>query len=349
MKKVRVGVTTVYAPHVEGGAEILASGLVDALRAAGHMVHEIRMPFSYAPIAAVQHSISAWQSQNFSRYGGGQIDRFICLKFPTYYLSHPNKVVWLLHQHRPVYELFGTRYGMSEHDADALNLRADIRRADELHLRDARGVFTIAKTVSDRLQKFNGIASQALYHPPRGAESFYAAAAERYIFCPSRLETLKRQNLLLEAIACCRAPVFAVLAGEGGQCQQLKEQIERLGLVSRVRLLGAIGFDELCALYAHALAVFFGPFDEDYGYVTLEAMLSAKPVITCSDSGGPLEFIVPGVTGHVVPPEPEAIAQAIEHLMADAGRAADMGRNGRSHYETLGLSWQHVVQKLLDV
>ena len=95
--------------------------------------------------------------------------------------------------------------------------------------------------------------------------------------------------------------------------------------------------------------MFFGPFDEDYGYVTLEAMLSAKPVITCSDSGGPLEFVVPGETGHVVPPEPEAIAQAIEDLAADAALAADMGRNGRAHYESLDINWQNVVQKLLDV
>lgn len=344
----RVGVTTVYTPRVQGGAEILASGLVEALRAAGHMVHEIRMPFSYAPMAAVEHTISAWQSQDFSRFGGGQIDRVISLKFPTYYLSHPRKVVWLLHQHRAVYELFGTRYGMSKNDAGALKLRADIKQADDRHLRDAHAVFTIAKTVSARLQRFNGIGSQPLYHPPHRADSLYTAAAEPYIFCPSRLEALKRQDLLLEALARCRTPVFAVLAGEGGQSRQLERQIERLGLASRVRLLGAIGFDELRALYAHALAVFFGPFDEDYGYVTLEAMLSAKPVITCSDSGGPLEFVVPGETGHVVPPEPEAIAQAIEDLVADAALAADMGRNGRAHYESLDISWQNVVQKLLD-
>ena len=40
-----------------------------------------------------------------------------------------------------------------------------------------------------------------------------------------------------------------------------------------------------------ALGVIFPPLDEDYGYVTLEAMLAAKPVITCTDSGGPLEFV----------------------------------------------------------
>jgi len=67
--------------------------------------------------------------------------------------------------------------------------------------------------------------------------------------------------------------------------------IQHYGLSDRVRLIGLISQEELLAFYANCLAVFFGPFEEDYGYITLEAMLSAKPVITCNDSGGPLEFI----------------------------------------------------------
>ncbi len=79
-------------------------------------------------------------------------------------------------------------------------------------------------------------------------------------------------------------------------------------------------------LYAHASAVFFGPLDEDYGYVTLEAMLSSKPVITCRDSGGPLEFVVNNETGYVTEPEPEEIAAALEKLMGDAALAKRWGR-----------------------
>ena len=39
-----------------------------------------------------------------------------------------------------------------------------------------------------------------------------------------------------------------------------------------------------------ALAVAYAPLDEDYGYVSLEAMLSSKAVVTCADSGGPRDF-----------------------------------------------------------
>ena len=44
-------------------------------------------------------------------------------------------------------------------------------------------------------------------------------------------------------------------------------------------------------LYANALGVCYLPFDEDYGYVTLEGMLSGKPVVVASDGGGATEFI----------------------------------------------------------
>ena len=55
--------------------------------------------------------------------------------------------------------------------------------------------------------------------------------------------------------------------------------------------------ERLIELYANALAVVYAPIDEDYGYVTLQAFLAGKPVITSSDSGGVLEWVEDGVTG----------------------------------------------------
>jgi glycosyltransferase involved in cell wall biosynthesis len=77
-------------------------------------------------------------------------------------------------------------------------------------------------------------------------------------------------------------------------------------------------------------------------------MLSAKPVITCTDSGGPLEFVLDGETGYVTPPDPDSVADAIERLYQDKQRAKDMGAAGLSRYRSLGISWDHVVQKLLS-
>jgi len=82
--------------------------------------------------------------------------------------------------------------------------------------------------------------------------------------------------------------------------------------------------------------------------VTLEAMLAAKPVITCADSGGPLAFVQPGHTGWVTEPTPQALAAALDDAWATPQRSAEMGRAGRAAYQQQGISWDLVVARLLE-
>jgi glycosyltransferase involved in cell wall biosynthesis len=93
--------------------------------------------------------------------------------------------------------------------------------------------------------------------------------------------------------------------------------------------------------------VFFGPQDEDYGYITLEAMLSSKPVITCTDSGGPLEFVKDEETGFVVEPDPVRIAEKIDWLYTQKKKAREMGQAGRQAYQKKNINWNSVVDTLL--
>lgn len=343
----RIAIATVQVPLISGGAEVLSKGLAAALQAHGHQAELVTLPFRFAPESEIRRAMTDWAAQDFNTFDVGRLDRVICLKFPSYYLQHPAKVVWLLHQHRAVYELFDTPYGASSRDALARKLRDDIQHQDSAALSDCHRVFTIAQRVSQRLHQYNGVASEALYHPPQSAAHFYCGEQLPYIFFPSRLEALKRQELLIRAMALVRSPVCAIFAGEGGSQPPLEKLIAALGLHTKVRLLGRVNWDEMLAWYANSLAVFFGPFDEDYGYVTLEAMLAAKPVITCNDSGGPLEFVVNDETGCVVDAQPEAIADAIDRLYADRPRAARLGRAGQARYRQLDISWQHVVNRLL--
>ena len=60
--------------------------------------------------------------------------------------------------------------------------------------------------------------------------------------------------------------------------------------------------NELVDLYAECLAVFYAPFDEDFGFVPYEAFLSEKPVVTTRDAGGPLEVVVDRENGLVCEP-----------------------------------------------
>jgi len=339
----RIAIATVQVPFIRGGAELLAAGLSSALIEAGHQVDTVTLPFRFFPEHEVERSLVAWEAEDFTALNLMEPDLVLPLKFPAYMLKHPGKVCWLAHQHRDMYDDYDSSSVTPERQA----LRERIMAADVRHLRACRNIFTISQTVSERLRRYNGLGSEPLYHPPPAACEYYSGDIRPYVLFPSRIETNKRQALLIEAIGHLRSPVVVLFAGMGGQYGALRDLVAQRNLTHRVRLLGEITREELTAFYAHALAVFFGPRDEDYGYVTLEAMLAGRAVITCSDSGGPLEFVDDGVTGRVVPPEAKAIAEVIDQLYYDRRRAAVLGRAGYEKYQTLGISWEHVVKKLL--
>jgi glycosyltransferase involved in cell wall biosynthesis len=89
------------------------------------------------------------------------------------------------------------------------------------------------------------------------------------------------------------------------------------------------------------------PFDEDYGYVTLESMLASKPLLTCTDSGGVLEFAVDGETALVCEPDPVALAANMDRLWTDRALARRLGVQARARYDALGITWQAAVEALL--
>ncbi|MBK1723514.1 glycosyltransferase family 4 protein [Thiocystis violacea] len=337
-------VTACQVPFIAGGANHQVNGLVTALQHAGHHVELLRFPFQFQPAASVLSLMTFCEQLDLSRPNGQRVDRLISLQFPGYGVTHPHHIVWVMHQFRAVYELFDSKTATPE----SLNMRETVIDYDNRVLARARRRFAESARVAERLSHFNGLDSDPLLHPPAFATHFRWAEPEPYVFYPSRVENLKRQSLLIEAARHLRSPVAILIAGTGGLTDHCRQLIIRYGLEHRVRLLGHVSEAEKIAFYAHALAVFFGPFDEDYGYITLEAMLSSKPVITCTDSGGPLEFVIEGETGRIVPPLPETIAEAIDALHGNPQTAIEMGRAGRDRYQRLDINWESTITRLLD-
>ncbi|HUK18807.1 MAG TPA: glycosyltransferase family 4 protein [Bryobacteraceae bacterium] len=348
----RVLVVTSSVPFVRGGAEILAENLRDVLAATGHAAELTAIPFKSYPADGIPGQILACRLLDLTESCGTRIDRIIGLKFPAYLIPHPNKVLWLLHQYRTAYELW-------DHPAAGDLIRAPsgpmirdaIQRVDRELIPEAKAVYTLSHNVSRRLQRFCGIDSQPLYNPPAHAEQFHGGPAGDYFFFPSRVTRVKRQLLVLEAMAKCRERTIVRFAGEADAHTELvlcQEAIRRLRLENRVEWLGWISEEQKRDLYANCLGVIFPPVDEDYGYITLEGMLSSKPVITCSDSGGTLEFVMDRQTGLVAQPTPESLAQAMDNLWADRRCAAAMGEAGRARYQDLDITWERVVKRLLS-
>jgi glycosyltransferase involved in cell wall biosynthesis len=346
----RVIIATVQVPFVRGGAEVLAEGLRDALRAAGHEVDVAAVPFKWYPPERILDHVLACRLLDLTECCGVGVDRVIGLKFPAYLVNHPNKVLWLVHQHRSAYDMWGHRLDDLNTFPNGGQVREAIQQADRRLLPEAQAIYTIAGNVSARLKLFCNVESEPLYHPPAHAEKFHCAAAEDYFFFPSRLDVMKRQALVLEALRHVSQPVRVRFAGASphpGTQAELAALARKYGVTNRVEWLGAVGEEQKRDLYARALGVIFPPLDEDYGYVTLEAMLSAKAVVTCTDSGGPLEFVVPDETGITCEPEPEALAAALDRLWADRKGTKALGEAGRERYQWLNVSWPRVVERLV--
>jgi glycosyltransferase involved in cell wall biosynthesis len=345
----RVLVTRAQIPFVRGGAEILADALVAALCEAGHEAELVALPFRTDPPERILDHMLAAKLTDLGAVLGRPVDRVIALSFPSYFVAAPRKTLWLLHLHRAVYDLWEHAQAGLSNAPNGSAIRSAVMAADSRELSALERRHAISRRVGDRVQRHLGIAVNVLY-PPIAGDGFRCAPAEPFLFFPSRITLLKRQILAARAMARAKTALRLVIAGppdtpENGR--DLMAAIAASGGADRIEYLGEIDEERKRDLYARCSAVLYPPFDEDYGYVTLEAMQSGKPVITCDDSGGPLEFVVPGVTGHVVPPDEDSIADAIARIAARPGEAARMGEAGRGRLLELDLTWPATVEKLL--
>ncbi len=332
-------------PFVEGGAEFHVRALVDQLRRHGYRAERVSLPFKWYPKEEILPHAAAWRLLDLSESNGRPIDLAIGTKFPSYFVRHPRKVVWLIHQYRAAYDLCGSAYSDFEHTERDVGLRERLIDLDRRMLGECVRRFTNARNTARRLARFNGLDAEPLYHPPRLAGRLHPGPYGDYILSVGRLETVKRVDLAVRALSRVDRPIRLVVAGDGTQREALAALAEECGVSDRLTLLGTVDDDTLVELYAGALAVVYAPFDEDFGYVTLEAFLAQKAVVTAPDSGGPLEFVEDGVNGLVAAPDPDAFAGAINRLAADRHLAADLGAAGLARARTI--TWDGVVERLV--
>ena len=90
----RIAVCRPQVPFVRGGAEVMADGLVDALRERGHEAETVAIPFKWYPGTRVLDQAFLWRLVDLTETDGSPIDLVIGTKFPSYCVRHPNKVVW---------------------------------------------------------------------------------------------------------------------------------------------------------------------------------------------------------------------------------------------------------------
>ena len=318
-----------------GGAEVLFGGLETALRAQGFAVDRVTIDCDESSFEGILAGYAAARALDLGAY-----DAVISTKAPTYAVVHPRHVVYLIHTIRVFYDMFeawsdGSRSAqiqrdrIRELDFEALSAIPDHRR------------FAIGEEVAVRLWTALGLRATTVHPALDDADEFRDGPAEHFLHV-SRLHRWKRADLVLRAYLSLPPSPPLLVTGSGEEEDALRDLARGS---SRVRFLGPVSRETLRELYARAIAVPFVPLREDFGYVTIEAGLSAKPVITAVDSGEAARIVGRAGSGLLVDPTPEAIARAMQALLADPAAAREMGSRGREF--CAGITWAHTVGCLL--
>jgi glycosyltransferase involved in cell wall biosynthesis len=331
-------------PFARGGAEIFTDRLVEELCARGHDADLVSVPFKWYPGTRVLTQAFLWRMLDLEEADGQRIDLVVATKFPSYLVRHSDKRVWLVHQFRQAYELDGTALGQFDDSPEQRALRRKVQNLDRVALGEASRLFAISANVAGRVESSTGLKAEVLPHPPQ-ALAYRCDDYGDFVLSVNRLDRAKRIDLLLEAAA-RDGSLEVVIAGDGPDRERLERLAQDRGLDGRARFTGRISEAELADLYAHCLAVYYAPIDEDYGMVPLEAFLSEKPVLTTTDAGGPLEVVSDGSTGLVVTPDAAEIARALSWLREHRDEAASYGRAGKAIASEV--TWDRAIGRLLS-
>lgn len=343
----KIALCSSFVPFVNGGYRNIVEWLETELKVAGHQVERIYLPQVDAPdLLFTQMMAYRWIDLTESA------DRVICFRPPAHYIPHPNKVLWFIHHIRVFYDLWDTPYRTFPDDAHHRAIRSALHESDTLALKEAKSIFTNSKVVSDRLHAYNKVDSEVLYPPIAQPEKSHCRGFNDEIAYICRVEHHKRQHLLLEALRYTRTPVKLRIAGKTSNntyANELRSIIAKFGLESRVVLDDRwISEEEKINILSECLAAAYLPLDEDsYGYPSLEASHSGKPIISTYDSGGVLELVAHNYNGLLTEPDPKALAEAMDKMYLDRAKTQKMGSNAFARVGELNISWAHVVDRLL--
>lgn len=205
-----------------------------------------------------------------------------------------------------------------------------------------RPIYCISETVKARTEYFPADAQVKVVYPPSFLKNCRSGEYQ-YIFMLSRLDAPKRIDILIQSMKYVSGNVKLLIAGTGPQEKKLKELAAG---DPRIEFLGFVNDKDVEDYYANSLVIPYFPYDEDYGLITIEAMMHKKPVITTVDAGGPTEFVVNGETGYVTPLDPKEIGEKIDYFVHNPEEARRMGEN--AYEKVIGITWENTVSRLLE-
>lgn len=190
----------------------------------------------------------------------------------------------------------------------------------------------VSRWLSDEAHRMAPALPAPVVAPMPAATDIFFPEGERdrsRLLFVGRLNAQKRVELLLRALAIMRAPASLDVVGSGEQDAMLRTLAASLGIGERVTWHGALPQEALAALYRHATALVVTSREEGLGLVAVESQLCGTPVVAF-DSGGLRDIVEDQRTGVLVADQTaEALAVAIDSLLAAPDYAQRLGQAGR--------------------
>jgi len=178
-----------------------------------------------------------------------------------------------------------------------------------------------------------GVASEAPGNPQRILAAHPEFRGRRVILYLSRLDPKKNVEGLLHAFASLterRSGLALLIAGSGppAYTASLESLASSLGIAKRIAWLGHVEGERKAAALSLAEVFVLPSFSENFGIAAVEALQAGLPCVLSSNVAVAQDVQGTGA-GLVVAPEPDAIARALDELLADENLRTDAGRRAR--------------------
>ena len=134
-----------------------------------------------------------------------------------------------------------------------------------------------------------------------------------------------------------------VIAGAGGMLNELKSQVDYLGISNKVYFTGQLTYKDLCKMYKVADVAVFPSTYEPFGIVAIEAMYAGVPTVV-SDVGGLNEIVDHGINGmKTYAGNPNSIADSVLSVLYDSKLADNISKNAKAKVKNV-YNWNKIAQ-----
>lgn len=342
----KIAILSTFDPFIKGGGKLQFQNLYKILKKQYENVELFFLPANYN-LEETEKQINSLQKFQINS------DILITSRPLSYYIKHPNKIIWFMHHISYFYEFSNTKLNPYINHPNFHKIKQQFIEKDTFHLKESKKIFSISKFVSEKLKLYNQLSSQVLYPPLLDTNNFFCNQYSDYFFLPSLITFTKRQHLVIEALLYTKNPVKLILAGQIDvkyYKKYIKPLLKNKKISQNLQIIPHFITQEKYNYYANCLDVVFTPINEAFGYVILESFFSSKPVITTNDSGGPTELIKDNINGFVSNPSPQEIAQIMDTLYENRNLAMKLGKEAYTYanlYFNPQKSEKEIIQALI--